>query len=253
MAKLFYKVGDACKTGQKVAIILGQGDSFAVFTTEDNHLRWECTDAEDNEINPPPEVARAIAHFDHLMAEIPRSIAPARQKTAYHQLGKALFAASINRTEWRKAFAEIEQHIKSKATERARAVYVIACAATAIAGAIVSMVPFIWCPDVYIHLAALGTIGGCIGSLLSVLQRSGKIPVDPFGSNFYLILQGGARGLLGALFGLFLVFASKADLVVGIAGQKNMALFVFAIVAGFSERLVPEILRQLEKEGSADD
>jgi hypothetical protein len=86
-----YVVGGTCATGQVIAEILGQSDTASVYTTRDNHLRWEYFA---NGGKKPPDVAKAIATFDSLMARV-RLIpsAPEKKRGLYEVLGKALFSA----------------------------------------------------------------------------------------------------------------------------------------------------------------
>lgn len=248
MAQKCYKLGDTCKTGQKISNVLGQSSIACVYTTEDNHLRWEYFN---NGGDFPQNLMPSVAHFDALMASIKNFVPEEQRKPTYHQLGKALFAVLSSGPEMITAFADVERFIESKAGQRARLVYVLACAATAAVALAVSVSSLIWVEHLHMRLAMLGVLGGSIGGLISVLQRSGTVSIDACGSSHYLVVQGAVRSALGALFGVFLAFASKGNVVLGVLSEQKVALFVFTIVAGFSERLVPELLRRLESEGSA--
>src|SRR5580658_6396416 len=91
LKKKAYVVGGRCATGQVIAEILGQSDTASVYTTRDNHLRWEYFA---NSGKKPPDVAKAIAAFDGLMARIRLIPSPPDKKRGlYEVLGKALFSA----------------------------------------------------------------------------------------------------------------------------------------------------------------
>lgn len=91
-----------------------------------------------------------------------------------------------------------------------------------------------------------GGILGTIGALISVLLRSKNIEVDPYASRFYIALQAIARSLLGFIFGIVAVLVIKANLLVGFADANIFLISSVALVAGFSERLVPEVLASIE-------
>ena len=238
-----YKLGDACKTGQKISNILGQSSRACVYTTEDNHLRWE--HFEDGE-DLPPELMPAVALFDCLMADIARSVPRRQQISTYHQLGKALFSILDTGPDHIDCFDEVQAFIRAKAIQKARLVYIIASFCCGLLFTSIALPILIWVSQPNASIAALGTLGGVMGALISVFQRSNNISVEPLAGVSYLVLQGAARTFLGVLFGLFFVCASQANLLLGLVSTQQLALFCFATVAGFSERLVPELLRKFE-------
>jgi hypothetical protein len=46
----------------------------------------------------------------------------------------------------------------------------------------------------------------------------------------------------------FFIFASKANLIMGRINNDPYSLCVFALVAGFSERFIPDLIERLEKQ-----
>jgi uncharacterized membrane protein len=63
-----------------------------------------------------------------------------------------------------------------------------------------------------------------------------------------LAFQGFIRILLGVLFGVLLTIAVYANIVPGIIHGNYYSLFVFGVVAGLSERFVPDILNYIATE-----
>jgi hypothetical protein len=243
MAPSDYKTGGKCASGQTIVQILGQSGRTCVYITDDKKVRWEF--GEPTEPLPPAFVP-AVSLFDSLLAEIPRRVPAYHQATTLEQLGKALFSVFEGGPEHLTAFDRVKAFIESKSIQVARFTYIVSCLACAAACALVC-VPILLRPDnPIIRLAAIGSLGGAIGSLISVLQRSTELNIDPLAGRTYLQLEGSGRALLGALFGMFLICACDADLILGMAKANHRAMFCFAIVAGFSERLVPELLRKFE-------
>jgi hypothetical protein len=240
-----YRVGDTCQTGQKISLILGQSPSAAVFTTSDNHLRWEYYD---NQGMVPPRLDKAISTFDTLMSEIATTVPRPYKQTAYFRLGKALFALlnSVDSPALETAYRPVTSFVRGKARQSARVRYVAWCllvaTAAAVGGTLTASLSLGSMSE-----AVQGAVAGVVGAMTSVLFRSRRLNVEPYADQLYLALQAGARILVGAVFGAFVVMASKANLVLGVLASNSLALVVVAFVAGFAERFVPELLRGIEE------
>ena len=86
-----YKIGSKCATGQVIASVLGQSPTASVYTTKDNHLRWEYFK---NGGNMSQDLKPAINRFDALMTRIAQLPLDSDSKAPlYHLLGKCLFSA----------------------------------------------------------------------------------------------------------------------------------------------------------------
>jgi hypothetical protein len=88
-------------------------------------------------------------------------------------------------------------------------------------------------------------MGGVIGASISIIQRGGSLTVNPFVPVSHVVFQGLIRVLLGVIFGALLVIAAQANITLGIINNNNWSLFIFSVVAGFSERLIPDILERI--------
>jgi hypothetical protein len=244
------KVGDECSTGQIVASILGQSTKVTVFTTKDNHLRWQY---HENKGLIPDDRIPALNEFDSLMTEI-KAFVPTHNKTeAYTRLGKALFA-SLNAKETADSIRNYET-VKSFITQsfllRARFLYTSFALGVAIFSIIFLLIiqRFLSATnDVYFY----GAVFGATGAAVSVMQRSRNIELDVQLPDRSLYLQACIRVLLGLIFGLLFIFASKANLVMGTINSDFFGLCVFALVAGFSERMIPDLIGRLEARATAD-
>jgi hypothetical protein len=248
--KRILKVGELIPGGLTIKMILGQSATITVFTTVDAQLRWVYHD--DGKM--PAPILKIIARFDTLMAEISSGVPEKYQNKALVQLGKALFSAvdSHDVEGMESHFAPVAMFIKSKALPPARLRYIggSTIASVLIVGVFAGLAQFAAFADKPHSLVVIGGIGGSIGGFISVLQRSTSIDVDYNWDKIYLLVQGAARILLGMLFGMFVVMASEANLLLGFVKDSLPSLIVLAAIAGVSERFVPEIIKRLEAQAS---
>ena len=102
----------------------------------------------------------------------------------------------------------------------------------------------------------LGTICGSFGALLFATARSDRLIIDAnAGINLHR-LEGLARTGAGVIGALLIALAIKAGLILGAAtfpGSKFALLLCLCIVAGASERVVPNIIATLEKTVAGDN
>jgi hypothetical protein len=95
-------------------------------------------------------------------------------------------------------------------------------------------------------------LAGSLGAMLSTLQRRNKLEFNQDISLMYVRLEGVVRVFLGVIFGCLAFALSQADIAFGFLNDysesgKVYALFIYSMIAGLSERLIPEILDNVEK------
>ena len=233
---------------------LGDSPVACVFTTTDNQLRWRY---KANNGVVPFRLLGAVSEFDSIMTAIAVSVPKAHRKETYHQLGKALFAAfhTPQGTRPGREFRKVRLFVRKKAKERARLSYVLASLATTMVLALVVVTIYFYfrIPASNLRLVILGGCFGAVGATISVLQRSPSLELDPWMSRRYHALQGVTRIVLGFIFGGIFVIASKANFVLGVIRNNPYPLLILCIVAGFSERLIPELLSKFESTQSTSN
>ncbi len=230
-------------------VTLGDGPVACVFTTKDKQLRWRY---KANGGVVPFRLLCAVSEFDSIMTTVAVSVPKAYRKATYHHLGKALFAAfhTPDGTKPGKEFKKVRLFVRKKAKERARLAYVLASLASVAALALVVVPIYFLTAASNVALVALGGCFGSVGATISVLQRNPLLELDPWMSTRYHALEGAARIVLGFIFGGIFVIASKANFVLGVISDNSYPLLILCIVAGFSERLIPELLSKLESSPS---
>lgn len=238
------KIGENCPTGATVKSILGQSSRAVVYTTEDNQLRWNYAE---NDGVVPGELSSAVSRFDALMSEI-KVFAPEKHKTeCFTLLGKALFS-SLNGDPSPAAvknFDQVEAYLHRLAQQTTRTNFVLQCmvATLAYSTVVLAILHLGYFPhEVYAYCSVFGAIGACV----SVMQRAKDIDIDWTLNGKSLFVQSSVRVSLGLLFGAIFALACKANFLFGAFNEVNEALYLLSIVAGFSERMIPELFSRLE-------
>lgn len=95
----------------------------------------------------------------------------------------------------------------------------------------------------------IGIFGGALGAMISVLQRAKLLKVELYESIELILLQGGVRISLGCAFGVIALVASKSGLLLELLSQSDNKMFLLAVIAGFSERLIPDFIGKIAEDG----
>ncbi len=243
-----YEVGDCLvTTGQKIGEIVGQSNSSGVYITEDGHIRWEYYADE----RVPDRLQTAIRKFESLALAARRSFPTGKREDVRRELACALRSAleMPEGVDPLKAFEDFEAGLNSQYTTKAATQYAAGCASSAL---------ILWTMGIFVYqftpvegkAVVVGAIAGTAGALVSVLLKikTLKPGVSPL---WFWCVEGFLRTLLGLFSGALLVILAKANIVVGFAAQNAHELIILSVAAGFSERLVPNILTKIER-GSID-
>lgn len=100
--------------------------------------------------------------------------------------------------------------------------------------------------------STLITIGGVIGSMLSIIQRNKETKKIHFRKRKNIILFSFISIILGALSGFIMYWGSQANILLGDMNNNISALFIIGIIAGTSERYLNSFLKKIEKNTTED-
>lgn len=99
-----------------------------------------------------------------------------------------------------------------------------------------------------LNIFLVGVAGGLVGSAVSVLQRSKDLKVAVYDSAGLLVLQAIVRVGIGCCFGVIAVVASKSGLLLEFLSSNYKKMFLLAVVAGFSERMIPDFIEKITED-----
>jgi len=231
-----YRPGSKDSFGETIKTVIGRHRHMIVYITDRNVVGWDYEEL-------PERLRPAVTEFQTLNALADSCLSKKLREVATGLVARALYAGLLCEQDRspKEEFAEARLFILGRATGRARLHYVLwSLLSAALLFGLLHLVFSIWIlPSVLL----IGVAGGLMGASISIIQRGWKLTVDPLGSVVYLAWQGFVRVLLGAIFGVFLIVASKANLALGNVADSSWALFGFSVAAGFSERFVPDLLK----------
>lgn len=240
------QIGSKTSTGQIVSEILGQSQTAAVYITEDKSLRWSYF-GDDGIV--PNFKKPALSEFDGLMQTINTHLPVRHREEHFRLLGKSLFQA-LDTTELGTShcyFESVNKSIEELAQQNARFSYVSYCfVAFGLILAIALFVSWVFSFSGAWLIGQRCGLMGAAGAAISVAHRITGLKINWKSQRTMLAAEGMARILVGFFFGILFYLMCTGDLVLGVFKENSIAFMVFATVAGFSERFIPELMKKLE-------
>lgn len=237
-----YSIGDTLITsGEKIVHICGQTETCGVFLVAGERIKVEYYPSKDI----PKRVHLANVLMGDLSTRIKATIVKKRQDLLIAQLGAAIFSA-VDSGDKNIApyFATLSEQVAFRSAANQSYRYIIG---SLIAVIITTLLSFaLWKLTNTLPTILIGITGGAFGALISVLQRIANLGLSKFAPLWYAFFQGTARTGLGVLFGGFFVLANQGDIAMSAYKSNLWAVAVFAVLAGLSERFVPELIRRME-------
>jgi hypothetical protein len=92
----------------------------------------------------------------------------------------------------------------------------------------------------------IGAAAGAGGALLSILTTSKTLANEPYATKQIHVFLGAARILAGTLGAVLAAFALKSGFVSIGSGNRYELFLLVCMVAGLSERLVPNFIERIE-------
>lgn len=228
--------------------IYAYDDNFMVYLNKQGYINYEYKTLS-------PELLPAQVEFYRLQ-QIARSSLPNEDKSEINALlGNELAAVfrSPAGADLSSFFVSSKEFITNRSEAVLRSEYIRASTFSALA-LLLLLAPVCYYLKAALYPAwiiVLGSMGGVIGASISIIQRGGSLKVNAFVPVSHVVFQGLIRVLLGIIFGALLVVAARANITLGIINDNNWSLFIFSVVAGFSERLIPDILERIATNNDA--
>jgi hypothetical protein len=242
-------------SGEKISLVLYQTTSFVVTIDGSGNLNWTGK----KHIKYAPDFGKIESQVALSENLVDRIFAGNENKISYKKmLGNALARLLDDKksASAKTMLKEINHRILEHGKERVRMAYIIyALGALAFVCICLAMLIF-WGDKISPRLRVntslfqgltcifLGGIGAFISTFFRFKDYKGSLvsglPIHR--------LDGALRIVYGMVAGLFLCFAIKGDIIAGFASDKGLIwiMYFLAMVAGASEILVPNLIKQTE-------
>lgn len=217
--------------------------TFKIYITQDDRVRFWHDDPEAHNL--------AITEFQSLR-NLADSLLPATSiRQVSNRLATALRSAFKSESEeWKDNFAEIKKYIISMSMFHVRTQYSLYSFGIGIILSLPVACLYLFSLSHQIFLSPsiiIGGMGGLLGAFISILHRCWDIDIDPGIPRRSLAFQALTRMCLGLIFGGIVIILAESNLVLGAINKNIHSLFVLAIISGFSERFIPDIMEKIAK------
>jgi len=236
------KLNDSDPSGRTIVEIISMSQFYLIYFDEKYNLNCAIFIEEKIQL-------KLFVEFDKLQQKIQRTLSGEDQKQSLRALGVA-FGHGLSQSGTKDVcccFADIAEFIETKCREKLQKYY--------ISSTFLCCLLFIF---IMVLFSSIGTESdiwltnlksatfGAVGAMISVLQRFKKMQISTYASPSYIVFEGFSRIMLGTFFGVILMLAVKGEILFATYSNNYSALSLFAIIAGLSERLIPEFIETIE-------
>jgi hypothetical protein len=245
--------------GKKIDTLIYKTTTFIVYLDEDLYVEWAFTPKLNSEWSRDVGV---VLNRVSLVQALPASRLSTEQLRTFRQLVGEAVARVLQYRDGQAANDALDNAVawlEARNKESARWLYLMgSCAAAGVAGIATTT---LWVfrdqarlmlgPDVFESL--LGTGCGGIGAWLSILLGSKNLPLDSAADSRVHFFEGMARVVAGAVGATLVALGIKSELLLSVISSSSEPLTLLAaicMVAGASERLVPDFIERVEIGGA---
>jgi hypothetical protein len=242
-----------------VDYLIHRSEDLIVFLDADRVLWFDW----DNRGNPPgfDDVRARIAALE----AVDTSHLTRTQLTSFKTLlGTAVVSVVLeqNVTTANRTLDAAQEYISARNSELARRWYLLG--SFTVTGVVLVLAIAVACARDYLDdffgngfkECALGACAGGIGALFSILTRIGKSPLDVSAGRELHIVEGACRIAVGMIGAYIALLAFEMNLFFSTFGSdpttRIYSIGLIGLVAGVSERLVPNLIRRVEVAGDGE-
>lgn len=245
---LEYQVGEAYDGQKKIKIICGQTDEIAIYITEDGNIYYDIDN--ENTTKDKSFLYEIVSLLNYQIYKIKTHVKSDEKRYSFLWHLGTIFFTAFNTNE-KKYFANFEQDLEKYISNQFFFSYAIASGLSFILLSLITYIIFQLSNNVSeeLYLGLTSGIFGALGALVSVIQRSTGLTYSKVQTRNDAILHGLIRVFLGLIFGILLYIMLESNIILGFYDGENKThlTWLLAFLAGFSERLIPEVLNSIEK------
>ncbi|MDQ0063264.1 hypothetical protein [Paenibacillus harenae] len=225
------------KINKKIVKTIAYDRNYEIYRTYKNGVGYWYRDIPD--LHKP-----AASEFNTLLSLSNACLPRGQRKVIYSQLASTL-AASFQRNDDEdvlNGFETIRTSIIARAESSIRISYFLSTLCLYLL--LVAISCYLFSMDTLLFWI-IGGLSGVTGAFVSTLNNVEKLSFDIYSPVRSIILQGCTRLLVGIISGLFVIIASKSNLILGAFAESPYSLAVFSFISGFSERFLPDLIKMI--------
>ena len=173
--------------------ILYASDSFYIYTNSEDLIEFAS-------IAPNPQLGKVKSEALHYSLQAKHVLKGDKLDKANRIIASEVSEYLSNPND--NSFTKSKNFIEQSSSDSAKIYYIISSIIFSIVTLFILLMAYNFSSATsLIQPLSLGAVGGVVGALVSILQRSKTLSPEPFSSNKVLAFQGIIRGLLGVVFG----------------------------------------------------
>ena len=237
------KIGDISDLGKKITQIYYRNNDYIIYST-DNHSNVAYTTSDITKYNNS-DILKQLIYTTNLIDDKDRKKYSNRIASAYKECfdGNSKNAITILKS--------IDKIAERRKTIKNRLVYLLSASLFVILNIVISVIMFLINTDnetykTIFNLFLIATFGS-IGGIMSISLRIKTLNLEVDGKHFIHITNAIFRIFISMLSSIVIYEVIKANILLGILNQGNENHFyVFAVLSGFSETFIPNLLKSIE-------
>jgi hypothetical protein len=251
-----YCEGDRDPTlNKRIHTLIDSTDDYIVYLDDDFFVEWSTTREYGETL--PAGIGNVLNRSGHLETRSISQLRPLQVLPFRRLLAEAVARVVGDKDEAgaQQVLDRAEAYLSARGQENARWWYLQG--SLSVAACNLAAVGILWLlkPIVTQHIGVtafeilLGALLGGPGALVSILNRSSAIGIDPSAGAFIHTVEGAARIVVGTVGALLVALAIKADVLLGLVKSLNhslAALLALCMAAGASERLATNLISSVE-------
>jgi hypothetical protein len=235
--------------GKRIEVLIENGRDFIVYLDPELNIQYAVSPSYHSFSASFGEVLNKVAELDGLAD---RSFMTPKQIKEYRSMIGAAIARMYENNTPSIIFEMLdraEYFLKSRVTETAR-IWYLSSASLVILGLSALYIFLYSCgylQERYLFKFVSSMITGAAGAYLSLIMNSRKIIVNPSSGKIIHFFESIMRliiGMIGSFFVSLLVYSGIIN--PGIKGDIFTNMLIFSFIAGFSERMVPNLIHHFE-------
>jgi hypothetical protein len=243
-----YKVGETTNDGHVIASVAAQDDDLLVYITREGQIRYNTVS---NAFPPGLNTGEVASRMVVLKRCLDKCEDPLLKGRLNDRLAGALYDA-LKSSSTKDALErlrgignELGRLIEPK-NAKLRTVGMLFVLTLLVCALLLALDGSLEDGHKYSGFPRAGALGA-LGAFFSVLTRNSELAVESLFDTWNTFLECAAKAMTGCIAGVLALLAVKANVVLGFVSGSEHTLLLLSVVAGFSERLVPDLLKSTAK------